>query len=62
MFIFAEKIPPPPRIRGQIFNDHVAEDAAQQKQDDDDRWVKRLIAALAGIVRKLQLRTATSVR
>jgi hypothetical protein len=62
MFILAEKIAPPPRIRSQIFNDHAAEDAAQKKQDEDDRWVKHLIAALAGIVRKLQMQGATSVR
>jgi hypothetical protein len=61
MLILTEKIAPPPRIRSQIFNDHATEDAAQKKQDDDDRWVKHLIAALAGIVRKLQLRAATSV-
>jgi hypothetical protein len=62
MFILAEKITPPPRIRGQIFNDHAAEDVAQKKRDDDDRWVKRLIAALAGLVRKIQMQAATSGR
>jgi hypothetical protein len=51
MLIFSEKIAPPPR-RKQIFNDHTAEDAALKRREDDARWTKQIIEALAGIIRR----------
>ena len=52
MFILTEKIELPRRI--QIFDDHVAEDAAQQKREDDDRWLNRLMDALTGTIRRIR--------
>ena len=49
MFVLTEKIAPIPRP--QIFNDNAAEDAARIKREEDDRWIKRLIEAMAGALR-----------
>ena len=52
MLIITEKIPP--TRRAQIFNDHVAVDAALAKrQDKKDRWVKCIVDDLAGAIRKI---------
>ncbi|MGY4509064.1 hypothetical protein [Bradyrhizobium sp. USDA 3650] len=49
MYILTEKIDLPRRV--QIFNDHVADDAAQRKRENDDRWPNKVLDALAAIVR-----------
>jgi len=50
MFIASEKIPPP--RRPQIFNNH-ADDDASQKRKEEDRWVKKLIDELGGVIRRI---------
>ena len=52
MFILTEKLELPRRI--QVFNDHVAEDAAQQKREDDDRWLNRILDVLTGSIRRIR--------
>ena len=49
MFILTEKIELPRRI--QVFNDHIAEDAAQEKREDDDRWLNRILDVLSRTIR-----------
>ncbi|MDN3276031.1 hypothetical protein QWJ07_17340 [Frankia sp. RB7] len=49
MYILTEKIDLPRRL--QIFDDHVAEDAAQEKRENDDRWRNKILDAMAAIVR-----------
>jgi hypothetical protein len=44
MRIFTEKIPPP--RNSEVFDDSIKVDATLQKQED--RWVKDIIANLAG--------------
>jgi hypothetical protein len=51
MFILSKKIAPIPR-RNQIFNDHIAEDAAEEKREDDERWRKRIVKWLAAFLRR----------
>jgi hypothetical protein len=50
VFIASEKIPPPRRPR--IFNDHADEDVSQ-KRKGEDRWAKKLIDELAGVIRRI---------
>jgi hypothetical protein len=50
MFILSKKIVPILR-RNQIFNDHIAEDAAQEKREDDERWRRRIVEWLAAFLR-----------
>ena len=50
MILFTEKIAPPPPIIAVV----PAEEAIRKLADDlvqDDRWVKRLIDGLAGVLR-----------
>jgi hypothetical protein len=49
MFILTEKIAPIPLP--QAFDDNVAEDTARIRRADDERWIKRIIDGLAGILR-----------
>jgi hypothetical protein len=49
MLQFTEKIPP--AERPQSFNDSIKVDAASQKQEREDHWVKNIIANLAGSLR-----------
>jgi phage terminase large subunit-like protein len=50
MLIFTEKIPSP--RRPEIFDDSIKVDAASQKQEKEDHWVKDIIANLAGFLPK----------
>ncbi len=52
MFILTEKIELPRRI--QVFNDHIAEDAAQEKREDDDRWLNRILDVLSRTIRRIR--------
>ena len=45
MFVLTEKIAP--IRRPQVFNDD-AKDTASIKRAEDERWIKRLIEAMAG--------------
>jgi hypothetical protein len=38
--------------RRQILSDYAEEDAALKKREDEDRWVKQFIKALAGVIQK----------
>jgi hypothetical protein len=49
MFILTEKINLPRRV--QLFNDYVAEDAAQAKREADERWINRVLDAAAALIR-----------
>jgi hypothetical protein len=49
MFILTDKIELPRRV--QIFNDCIAEDAARKKRENDDRWLNKVLDAIATIVR-----------
>jgi hypothetical protein len=49
MYILTEKINLP--RRAQIFNDYLAEDAAQKKSEDNNRWLNKVLDAIAVIVR-----------
>jgi hypothetical protein len=54
MLILTETIPPP--RRHQIFNDYPEEDAANaalKKREEDDRWLRQFIKALAGVIRRV---------
>jgi hypothetical protein len=46
MLQFTEKIPPP--RRPETFDDGIKVDAASQKQEKEDHWVKEIVANLAG--------------
>ena len=52
MFILTEKLDLP--RRAQIFNDHVAEDAAQNTRENDDRLLNRILDAITAIVRAVR--------
>jgi hypothetical protein len=52
MYVLSEKIDLPNRV--QIFNDYIAEDAAQEKRENDDRWRNKVLDAIAAIVRSLR--------
>jgi hypothetical protein len=54
MFILSKKIAPIPR-RNQIFNDHTAEDASQEKREDDERWRKRIVGWVAAVPRLFEI-------
>ena len=51
MFIISETIPPP--RRPQILNDYEEKDATLKKREEEDRWVKHFIEALAGVIRRV---------
>jgi hypothetical protein len=38
--------------RRQILSDYAEGDAALKKREDEDRWVKQFIEALAGVIQK----------
>ena len=44
MLIPTEKVDLPRRV--QIFNDYVAEDAAREKRENDDRWRNKALMPL----------------
>lgn len=52
MFILTEKIDLP--RRAQIFNDYVAEDAAQKRRENDDRLRNKVLDAITAIVRSVR--------
>jgi hypothetical protein len=49
MFILTDKIELPRRV--QIFNDYIAEDAARKKPENDDRWLNKVLDAIAATIR-----------
>jgi hypothetical protein len=49
MFILTEKLDLP--RRAQIFDDHVAEDAAQKMRANDGRLLTQILDAITAIVR-----------
>jgi hypothetical protein len=51
MFIPSEKIAP--RRRRQIFNNYADEGTVQERDEENDRWVKKLVNGLAGLIRKI---------
>jgi hypothetical protein len=55
MFIPTEKIAPP--RPNSTFNDNIVEHADLKKREEDDRWVRHIIKALAGALRELGCRT-----
>jgi hypothetical protein len=50
MFIPTEKIAPP--RPNSTFNDNIVEHADLKKREEDDRWVRHIIKALAGALRE----------
>jgi hypothetical protein len=53
MFVLTEKIAPirPP----QVFDDNATSDAAiRAKRDEDERWIRRMIEAMAGRLRRIR--------
>lgn len=51
MFILSEKIGP---RQSQIVRDHAAEEATLKKWEDDERWIRHIIKALAGAMRMVR--------
>ena len=49
MFVLTEKIKLPRRV--QLFNDYAAEDAAQARREDSERWINRVLDAAAAVIR-----------
>ena len=50
MFVLTEKIAPihrPQELKGRK-----VEDAAREERDDDERWIKRIIDAMSGTLRR----------
>ncbi|MGD0850961.1 hypothetical protein [Bradyrhizobium sp.] len=50
MLQFTEKIPPP--RHPETFDDSIMVDAASQKLEKEDHWVREFIANLAAVLRR----------